>query len=147
MRDTGASGPVDVGLAVATPYGVVVPVVRDVLGQGIAELASSRRAAVERARTGKLSQDDLSAAPSSTLSNLGSFGVDRFTGIVAVGQTSLLTVGRARPRVVADENRAMSVRTIFDATLNADHRTVDGADAARLLVAFATAAENIASAF
>ncbi len=147
LRDTGASGPVDVGLAVATPYGVVVPVVRDVLGRGIAELASSRRAAVERARTGKLSQDDLSAAPSSTLSNLGSFGVDRFTGIVAVGQTSLLTVGRARQRVVADENRAMSVRTMFDATLNADHRTVDGADAARLLVAFATAAENIASAF
>ena len=148
LRDTGAgSGRIDVGLAVATPHGVVVPVVRDVLEQGIAELARARLAAVERARTGKLSQDDLSAAPSSTLSNLGSFGVDRFTGIVAVGQTSLLTVGRARPRVVADENRAMSVRTIFDATLNADHRTVDGAEAARLLVAFATAAENIASAF
>ncbi len=148
LRETETgSGRIDVGLAVATPHGVVVPVVRDVLEQGISELASSRLAAVERARSGKLSQDDLSAAPSSTLSNLGSFGVDRFTGIVAVGQTSLLTVGRTRPRVVADENRAMSVRSTFDATLNADHRTVDGAEAARLLVAFATAAENIASAF
>jgi pyruvate dehydrogenase E2 component (dihydrolipoamide acetyltransferase) len=145
LDENGQDGAVDLGLAVATPHGVVIPVVRDVLGQGPAELARSRMNAVERAREGKLNQDDLTAAPTATLSNLGSFGIDRFTGIVALGQTSLLTVGRARPRVVADERRAISVRTIFDATLNADHRTVDGAEAARLLVAFATAAEDMTS--
>jgi pyruvate dehydrogenase E2 component (dihydrolipoamide acetyltransferase) len=147
LREVGAPEPVDVGLAVATPQGVVIPVVRDVLGRPIGELARARLDAVERGRAGKLAQDDLTATPQSTLSNLGSFGIDRFTGIVAVGQTSLLTVGRTMPRVVGGENGSISVRAMFDATLNADHRTVDGAEAARLLVAFATAAESIASAF
>jgi pyruvate/2-oxoglutarate dehydrogenase complex dihydrolipoamide acyltransferase (E2) component len=143
LREGGQDGPVDVGLAVATPHGVVIPVVRDVLGQQPDALARARSEAVERARAGKLSQDDLSAQPRSTLSNLGAFGVDRFTGIVAIGQTSLLTVGRARPCVVAGEGGEIEVRSMFDATLNADHRTVDGAEAAKLLVAFATAAEGM----
>jgi pyruvate dehydrogenase E2 component (dihydrolipoamide acetyltransferase) len=146
LAGNGDETPVDLGLAVATPHGVVIPVVANVLAQGPAELARARLGAVERAREGKLNENDLTAAPPSTLSNLGSFGVDRFTGIVALGQTSLLTVGRARARVVADESGTISVRTMFDATLNADHRTVDGAEAARLLVAFATAAEGMTSA-
>jgi pyruvate dehydrogenase E2 component (dihydrolipoamide acetyltransferase) len=143
LRETGVRGQVDVGLAVATPAGVVIPVVRDVLGQGAAELAAARSSAVERARSGRLGREDLDASARSTLSNLGSFGVDRFTGIIALGQTSLLTVGRALPRVVADASGAIRVRTSFDATLNADHRTIDGAEAARLLVAFSTAAERM----
>jgi pyruvate/2-oxoglutarate dehydrogenase complex dihydrolipoamide acyltransferase (E2) component len=145
LDDGGEGGQVDVGLAVATVHGVVIPVVRDVLGQDPAQLARSRQGAVERARAGKLNKDDLSATPSSTLSNLGSFGVDRFTGIVATGQTSLLTVGRVLPRPVAGDDGEISVQMMFDATLNADHRVVDGAQAARLLVAFATAAETMAS--
>jgi len=143
--DGGDGAQVDVGLAVATVHGVVIPVVRDVLGQDPAQLARSRQDAIERARAGKLGKDDLSATPSSTLSNLGSFGVDRFTGIVATGQTSLLTVGRVLPRPVAGDDGEISVQRMFDATLNADHRVVDGAQAARLLVAFATAAETMAS--
>jgi pyruvate dehydrogenase E2 component (dihydrolipoamide acetyltransferase) len=142
-RAVETDAPVDLGLAVATEHGVVMPVVLDVLGQSPAELARSRQSAVERARAGKLNQDDLSATPLSTLSNLGAFGVDRFTGIVASGQTSLLTVGRLARRVVADENGEIAVQTRFDATLNADHRTVDGADAARLLAAFAEAVETM----
>ena len=122
-------------------HGVVIPVVRDVLAKTPAELAGARQHAIDRARAGKLNEEDLSATPASTLSNLGSFGVDRFTGIVAVGQTSLLTVGRVRPRVVAGESGEIGVQMMFDATLNADHRAIDGAEAARLLVAFATASE------
>jgi pyruvate dehydrogenase E2 component (dihydrolipoamide acetyltransferase) len=147
VRMTGTTGPLDIGLAVATPHGVVIPVIRDVTEQSVGDLARSRAAAVERARAGKLSQDDLTAAPLSTLSNLGSFGVDRFTGIIALGQTSLVTVGRALPRVIADGSGVISVRSMFDATVNADHRTVDGAEAASLLVAFAAAAEGMTSAF
>jgi 2-oxoglutarate dehydrogenase E2 component (dihydrolipoamide succinyltransferase) len=74
-------------------------------------------------------------------------GIDQFTGVIALGQTSLLTVGRAIPRVVADGDRTLSVRTTFHATLNVDHRTIDGADAARLLVAFAEAAETMTANF
>ncbi len=146
LQETGTGGAVDLGLAVATPDGVVVPVVQDVLGQTLAELASARQAAVTRARTGRLAPNDLNVTPISTLSNLGSFGVDRFTGIVGLGQTTLLTVGRARPRVVADERRSISVRLTFDATINSDHRALDGADAARLLSSFAAAVEGTSPA-
>jgi pyruvate dehydrogenase E2 component (dihydrolipoamide acetyltransferase) len=146
LQENGADGAVDLGLAVATHDGVVVPVVQDVLGHSLAELAAARQAAVTRARTGRLASEDLNVTPMSTLSNLGSFGVDRFTGIVALGQTTLLTVGRARPRVVADDRRAISVRLTFDATVNSDHRALDGADAARLLSSFAAAVERTTSA-
>jgi pyruvate dehydrogenase E2 component (dihydrolipoamide acetyltransferase) len=146
LRETGRGDTSDIGLAVATPNGVVIPVVRDVLGKDAAELARARSDAVERARARRLSPDDLKGTPPVTLSNLGSFGVDHFTGIIALGQTSLLTVGRAIPRVVADGDRRLGVRTTFHATLNADHRTIDGAEAARILVAFTTAAESMTSA-
>jgi pyruvate dehydrogenase E2 component (dihydrolipoamide acetyltransferase) len=137
----------DVGLAVATEHGVVIPVIKNVLDLDAWALSAARSAAVERARGGRLSQQDLEATPSSTLSNLGAFGVDQFTGIVALGQTSLLTVGRAAPRATVDDARNLAVRTSFTATLNADHRTIDGAAAAELLAAFATAAETLNSTF
>ena len=147
LREFGHRGPDDVGLAVATDHGVVIPVIRNVLGRDAAALAAERRAAVERARSGRLGPKDLEASPPSTLSNLGSLGVDQFTGIIALGQTSLLTVGRAAPRVVADDTRTLRIRTSFFATLNVDHRTIDGAAAARLLAAFAAAAEALTSTF
>jgi pyruvate dehydrogenase E2 component (dihydrolipoamide acetyltransferase) len=143
LREVGADSQGDVGLAVATEHGVMIPVVRGVLALDAAGLATARVAAIARARAGKLGADDLGTAPSSTLSNLGAMGVDHFTGVIALGQTSLLTVGRAIPRVTADADHALRVRTTFHATLNADHRTLDGMGAARLLVAFTEAAEGI----
>ena len=83
----------------------------------------------------------LNAAPVSTLSNLGAFGVDQFTGVIATGQTTLLTVGRIRDRVVV-RGRALEARPTMFATLNVDHRALDGSDAAKLLDRFATAAER-----
>ena len=143
LRETGHESPGDVGLAVATPHGVVIPVVRRVLDSSPAELARSRADAVERALAGRLSSSDLELAPASTLSNLGGRGVDQFTGIIAVGQTSLLTVGRAIQRVVVDsDGRSFRLGKTFHATLNVDHRTYDGAGAASLLVAFAESAEG-----
>ena len=147
LREWGYEGPADVGLAVDTDFGVVVPVVRDVIGLGAADLTRARHGAVGRARAGRLSEDDLRSTPPSTLSNLGAYGVDQFTGVIALGQTSLLTVGRAVPRVVSDNSRAITVRTSFFATLNVDHRVIDGAGAAHLLGAFAAAAGAMTSTF
>jgi len=143
--DPAASG--DVGLAVATEHGVVIPVVRAVTSLDPAGLARARAAAVDRARSGRLSADDLAASPPSTLSNLGSLGVDHFTGVIALGQTSLLTTGRALPRAVVGRDGGLKARTTFHATLNVDHRRLDGAGAARLLVAFADAAEKTTADF
>lgn len=129
---------VNLGLAVATPAGVVIPILGDVAGRTLAELADLRAAAVERAIKGTLTPEDTSIVADSTLSNLGDYDIDSFTGVIYPGQTSLLTVGRARPRVVVEDG-SPAVRTTFYATLNVDHRTYDGADAARLLAAFADA--------
>jgi pyruvate dehydrogenase E2 component (dihydrolipoamide acetyltransferase) len=130
-----------IGLAVATERGVLIPVIRDVTELGLAGLAEERARAVERARSGRLAASDLAAAPVSTLSNLGSFGVDQFTGVIAAGQATLLTVGRIRDRVVV-RGRALEARPTLFATLNVDHRALDGSDAAKLLDRFATAVER-----
>jgi pyruvate/2-oxoglutarate dehydrogenase complex dihydrolipoamide acyltransferase (E2) component len=126
----------DVGLAVATPDGVVMPVVQGVTGLGPAELVAARESAVARGREGRLSAADLSGTPLASLSNLGSRGVDSFTGVIALGQQALLTVGRiaARPVVVAG---LLTVRPTVVATLNVDHRRLDGDRAVSVLEAFA----------
>ena len=80
---------------------------------------AERARAVERARSGRLEAADLSAAPVSTLSNLGAFGVDQFTGVIAAGQATLLTVGRIRDRVVV-RGRALEARP--DAVRHAQRR-------------------------
>jgi len=127
--------PVNIGLAVSSAYGVMLPVITDVLSYSLSGIAEQRQRAVERARAGSLSPQDLEP-PRSTLSNLGAFDVDQFTGIIAVGQTSLMTVGRIAPRVVAVDG-SVAVRNTFTATVNADHREFDGTDAARILNLFA----------
>lgn len=147
LREAEHRDQVDVGLAVATDHGVVIPVVRDVLALDAGGLARERSEAVARARAGRLNAEDLAARPHSTLSNLGRYGVDQFTGIIAIGQTSLLTVGRAAPRVVAESSHTLAIRTTLFATLNADHRVMDGAQAAQLLGGFATAAEAMSATF
>jgi pyruvate dehydrogenase E2 component (dihydrolipoamide acetyltransferase) len=129
------------GLAVATDAGVLIPVIRGVATLGLGPLSEARARAVERARSGRLEAADLDAAPVSTLSNLGSLGVDQFTGVIATGQTTLLTVGRIRDRVVV-RGRALEARPTLFATLNVDHRALDGSDAAKLLDRFATAVER-----
>jgi pyruvate dehydrogenase E2 component (dihydrolipoamide acetyltransferase) len=141
LRAGGDPGPIDVGLAVATPHGVAIPVIRGVLALDPAGLRSERMAAVARARDGRLLPSDLTEPPRSTLSNLGAQGIDSFTGVIALGQMSLLTVGRVMPRAYVIDG-AVSVRDTFFATLNVDHRYLDGDDAARLLIAFAAAAED-----
>ena len=129
------------GLAVATDAGVLIPVIRGVATLGLGPLSEARARAIERARSGRLEAADLNAAPVSTLSNLGSLGVDQFTGVIATGQTTLLTVGRIRDRVVV-RGRALEARPTLFATLNVDHRALDGSDAAKLLDRFATAVER-----
>jgi pyruvate dehydrogenase E2 component (dihydrolipoamide acetyltransferase) len=124
----------DVGLAVATPWGVLIPVVRAVPGRSLGDLAAQRQAAVDRARQRRLGAAD-AAAPFATLSNLGPHGVQWFTGVVPLGQAALLTVGQIGPRP-AVEGRGLVVAQMFTAVLTADHRRYDGVDSARLLAGF-----------
>ena len=137
----GADTAGDLGLAVATPDGVVIPVIADVPGLGPTALVTARAAAVARARDGRLSARDLAAGPVASLSNLGGYQVDSFTGIIPAGQKLLLTTGTIADRPVAVDGQVM-VRPSFTATLNVDHRQFDGDHAARILADFQAALDQ-----
>ena len=134
----------DVGLAVATPDGVMMPVIVDANGLSAADLVSARQAATRRAREGRLAEADMSTQPFGSLSNLGGLDVDSFTGIIPLGQQCLMTVGRIAPRLVASPG-AFSFRDTISTTLNVDHRTIDGDVAARALNVFAQALGSLGS--
>jgi pyruvate dehydrogenase E2 component (dihydrolipoamide acetyltransferase) len=134
-RALAVRGTSDIGLAVATPAGVVIPVLPSVADRTLAEIAQLRRSAVDRARRRVMTDDDRST-PLMTLSNLGTHGVSWFTGIIPLGQQGLLTVGTlAQQPIVRDGRLAVGWR--LAAILNVDHRAWDGADAAALLSSFA----------
>lgn len=141
LSQSGTVDAADLGLAVATDNGVVIVAIRSAMSADLAAITGERQAAVARACGGQLLPEDLAPAATCTLSNLGALGVDSFTGIIATGQRSLLTVGAValRPAVVDGQ---LTVRQRFTATLNVDHRHIDGADAARTLGAFVTAVEG-----
>jgi pyruvate/2-oxoglutarate dehydrogenase complex dihydrolipoamide acyltransferase (E2) component len=122
----------DIALAVATSRGVVNPVLQGIGSMGLSELAAAREGAVRRAREGELTEADLAAA-TSTLSNLGTSGVDWFTGIIPPGQRTLVTVGAIAPRPWVGEDGRVEARRVCEAIVTADHRILDGADSAELL--------------
>lgn len=131
----------DLGLAVATPDGVVIPVIADVPSLRPAALVAARAAAVTRARDGQLSARELAAGPVASLSNLGGYQVDSFTGIIPAGQKLLLTTGTIADRPVVADGQVV-VRPSLAATLNVDHRHFDGDQAARILAALQAALDE-----
>lgn len=123
---------VNIGVAVAVDEGLIVPVVRDADRKGIGEIAADIAGLTERARAGRLRPEDVQDG-TFTISNLGMFGVDRFTAIINPPQVAILAVSRATPRIVPDTEGRPVTRPIMTVTLAADHRVVDGAVAARFL--------------
>jgi pyruvate dehydrogenase E2 component (dihydrolipoamide acetyltransferase) len=122
---------VHMGLAVALPEGLVVPVIRD--ADRLSLDALHRRAAelAEGARNGTLGPDDLTGS-TFTISNLGMFGVDEFCAIINPGESAILAVSSVVPTPVAVGD-GIGIRQIMKLTLTSDHRLVDGELAARFL--------------
>lgn len=133
-RSLARYGSSDVGLAVATRHGVLLPVLADLAGRKLSEIAALRHSAAERARNRRSTEED-SRTPLVTLSNLGPHGVEWFTGIIPLGQRGLLTTGTLAQRPVVKDGR-LSVAWRLTAILNVDHRVWDGLDAAELLSDF-----------
>jgi pyruvate dehydrogenase E2 component (dihydrolipoamide acetyltransferase) len=121
----------NVGIAVAAPAGLVVPVIREAERLSLAETAQARADIVERARDGKLQQADLEHG-TFTISNLGMFGVEQFTAILNPPQAAILAVGATEPRPVVRDGEIV-VRPMMTMTLTLDHRAIDGADGADFL--------------
>ena len=123
---------VNIGIAVDTPQGLLVPVLHQAPGKSIEEIAAESNRLVDAARRGDLGPDDLSGG-TFTITNLGMFGVSRFTAIINPPEVAILAVGAIEPRVVPLAGDAVAVRPQLTLTLGADHRVVDGALAARFL--------------
>jgi pyruvate dehydrogenase E2 component (dihydrolipoamide acetyltransferase) len=114
----------DIGLVVALSDGVLIPVLRNLAGKSIHEIAQARRDAVQRARSARLLQADY-APVSFSLSNIGKRGADRFEAIIYPGQSSILAVGRQHDRVIA-RSGGIAVARGVNLTLTVDHRLIDG---------------------
>jgi pyruvate dehydrogenase E2 component (dihydrolipoamide acetyltransferase) len=122
---------VHIGVAVDTDRGLLVPVIRDVDQKDIFQIADELAQAAEKARTRKLSLDDMQGG-SITISNLGSLGAGAFTPIVNWPEVAILGVARARMEPVYSDGEFVA-RFLMPLTLSYDHRVIDGADGARIL--------------
>ena len=121
----------NVGIAVAIPKGLVVPVIQGCERKTIAEIAAARAELVDRARKGKLQQGDLDGG-TFTISNLGMFGIERFIAVLNPPQAAILAVGSTEEKPVVVEGQVV-VRPRMELTLTCDHRAIDGATGAQFL--------------
>ena len=122
---------IHVGIAVAVDRGLLVPVVRDADTKGVARIAAEARDLAARCRDGSIRPPELEGSVIS-ISNLGMFGIDRFTAIINPPETAILAVGRATARAVVRDG-AVVARETMTLTLSIDHRAVYGADGALFL--------------
>jgi pyruvate dehydrogenase E2 component (dihydrolipoamide acetyltransferase) len=128
---------IDLGVAVDTPRGLLVPVVRDTARHTLPGLAAESARLVEACRDGTILPDDLQGG-TFTVTNLGGFGIEHFTPILNLPQVAILGVGSIQLRTVADEEGTPVAVPHLALSLTVDHRVVDGAPAARFLQAVAT---------
>jgi pyruvate dehydrogenase E2 component (dihydrolipoamide acetyltransferase) len=123
---------VHMGVAVAVSEGLIVPVIKDADQKSIYQISDELKNTAERARNNKLVPDDLEGG-TFTISNLGMYGIDRFTAIINPPQSAILAVGNIVDRFVPDESKNPVLRPIMTITASADHRVVDGAEVAEFL--------------
>lgn len=122
---------IDIGLATETERGLLVPVVRNVDGKGLAQLAGKTAALIERARAGQCTPEELSGG-TFTLTNLGMYGIDAFTPLINLPECAILGVGRIKQQPVIDGETVVGRQMVW-LSLTFDHRLVDGVPAARFL--------------
>jgi pyruvate dehydrogenase E2 component (dihydrolipoamide acetyltransferase) len=122
---------INVGVAVASQDALLVAVVPDTDRTPLSEIAVATRRLAERARSGEITPPELSGA-TFTVSNLGMFGVDRFTAIINQPQAAILAVGAVADRPVVRDGAVVAGK-VMTATLASDHRILYGADAARFV--------------
>lgn len=131
---------INIGIAIALEAGLIVPAVLGCQSKSLKEIAVSARALGEKARSGKLTQEELTGATFST-SNLGMFDVDQFVAIIVPPQSGILAVGRVTKTPVV-KNDQIVIAEILKATVSVDHRVADGAEAAVFLGEVKKALEN-----
>jgi pyruvate dehydrogenase E2 component (dihydrolipoamide acetyltransferase) len=122
---------VDIAIAVATPQGLITPVVRDCQVKSLGAISRELKELSEKARTGKLKPEEYSNG-TFTISNLGMYGVTSITPIINPPQCCILGVGATEAKPVVDNGQLVAGH-VMTLTLAADHRAIDGAQGAELL--------------
>ncbi len=123
---------INLAVAVATEGGLYYPVVKNVEQLSLRQLSQSAAGLAEKAHLDQLSADDQEGG-TFTISNMGMLGVESFAAIVTPPQAAVLAVGTVKGEVVVDEHEELVVAPMVRLTLSADHRILDGADAAEFL--------------
>jgi pyruvate dehydrogenase E2 component (dihydrolipoamide acetyltransferase) len=124
-------GDVNLGIAVAIPDGLIVPVIKSADQMGLVELQQRTAELAKKAKAQKLKGDEMKGA-TFTISNLGMYGVKDFNAIINPPEVAILAVAAAEKRPVIKDNQ-VTPRTMMTLTLSVDHRAVDGATAAEFL--------------
>lgn len=124
-------GNIHVGIAVATPEGLITPVIRDADQKSVDAIAAEVRDLAGRARNRKLRPDEYQGS-TITISNLGMFGIEEFTAVINPPNVAILAIGAALEKPVVVNGR-IRVREMMKITMSCDHRVVDGAAGAQYL--------------
>ncbi len=122
---------INIGLAVATPKGLIVPVIRDANQKSLLEIAKERSDLTTRGKEGKIQIDELFGS-TLTITNLGAYEVDQFIAIINPPESAILALGTIRQKPCVVDQR-IEIRSRMNLTLSFDHRTMDGAYAASFL--------------
>jgi pyruvate dehydrogenase E2 component (dihydrolipoamide acetyltransferase) len=131
---------INVGFAVATDKGVLIPVVRNTDQKPLAEIAAETKEMAHLAREGKL-RASLQQGGTFTISNIGPGSVEAFNAIISPPQTAILAVGSVQPRPLVVDGQLVARRTVR-ATVTVDHRAIDGSDAGAFINTLAKLLES-----
>jgi len=130
----------DIGVAVALPFGLITPIIRQAEVKSLSVISNEMKDLAARAKAKKLKPNEYQGG-SSSVSNLGMYGIKDFTAVINPPQSSILAVGTGEERAVV-RNGQIVAATMMSVTLSCDHRAIDGALGAELLVAFKKLIEN-----
>ena len=130
----------DIGVAVALPGGLITPIIHQAETKSLSAISNAMRDLAARARARKLKPHEYQGGTSS-VSNLGMYGIKDFTAVINPPQSTILAVGTAEERAVVRGGQIVPA-TIMSVTLSCDHRSIDGALGAELISAFKTLIEN-----
>jgi pyruvate dehydrogenase E2 component (dihydrolipoamide acetyltransferase) len=123
---------VNIGVAVGTQTGLVVPVIQDADRKNLAQINDELKSFQEKASGMRFSPEDLSGS-TFTISNLGMYGIDRFNAIINPPESAILAVGRIIKTPVGMPDDSIALRPLMNLTLSIDHRVLDGMLAAKFL--------------
>jgi pyruvate dehydrogenase E2 component (dihydrolipoamide acetyltransferase) len=130
----------DVGVAVAMPNGLITPIIRNAESKSLSTISNEMKDFAARARARKLKPNEYQGGTTS-VSNLGMFGIKDFTAVINPPQSTILAVGTGEERAVVRDGKIVSAH-IMSVTMSCDHRAVDGALGAVLVGAFKSLIEN-----